>query len=158
MPEVMTEEDAERKAAMIRSATEVADAVDELKKNLENKGWSQAEMAALTLFNTMLQTSFAESMKDRHKEAHKKVEDIQERIKIKSIELAKERGFGTGEAVDPATDVLRTCIQMIMEGREIQAGAVFEDFFGMGTKGVLHSIALKARDDIAKEVHDEELS
>lgn len=153
LPPLLTEEEAERKANMIKAASEVAEAVDEMKKNLESRGWSLAEQAALTLFNTMLMTAFGEQMKNRHGDNKKRLEDIEERIKKRAVKLAKDTGFLRTKGSE---DVLITCMEMIIKNQEQQAGAVWESFHGEGTKGVLFSIAVKARDDIAKEIEKEE--
>jgi hypothetical protein len=156
LPELLTEEEAERKAAMIKAAREVAEAVNEMKINLESLGWSMAEQASLTLFNTMMMTSFSKSFEEREKTVQKKVEDIKVRIQERAIELAEKRGFG---ATNESREVVNTCITMLLAGRdENQVGAVWEDFYGEGTKGVLCAVLIKARDEVQAEVQKEEES
>lgn len=155
LPEILTEEEAERKVSMMKAASEVADAVDELKKNLEEKGWSLAEQAALTLFNTMLMTSFGEMMKSQQKDAKKKFEDVRERIQQRVVELTIKAGFLRDEHDRQSIDVLKSCVELIMDGHEERAGAVWDSYFGQNTRGVLFSIAVKARDEVAAEIEDE---
>lgn len=153
LPPLLTEEEAERKAAMMKAAAEVAEAVDEMKRNLEARGWSLAEQAALTLFNTMLMTAFGEQMKSRFQGAEKKLEQVKERIELRAFELAQKRGFADG---GEAVEVLKTCMQMIMDDKEAQARSVWEDFHGEGTAGVLVTVAKRARDEIAEEIRKED--
>lgn len=156
MPPLMTEEEAEAKIAMMKATEQVAEAVDGLKKNLEDRGWNPAEAAhtSTVLFNTLLMTSFNEAYKNKADEQEKKLEGAKERMIQYAVDLMKERGFAQ---TDGAEDVTRTAVQMLIEGKpEAQAAAVFEDFFGDGTKGVLFAVTMRARDRIKEELNEEE--
>lgn len=148
LPEILTEEEAERKAAMIKSAREVAEAANEMKVQLERLGWNIAEQAALTLFNTLLMTAFSEQMKNAGDKAEQRQKEFRERFLARAVELARQRGF-TGD------DVTKTCLQMLMDGKpEQQAIAVWEDFYGEGSGGVLFAIIKKTETEVKPD--DEE--
>lgn len=154
MPQIMTEEEAEKKVSIMKAAREVADSVDELKKQLENKGWSQAEMAALTLFNTLLMTSFSEQYKDTAGDRKKKIEEFKDRLEKKILERLTTNGFAKGH---DGREIATTCVKMLIDGKdENQVGAVWEDFYGEGTKGVLFSAVVKSRNELDAEIEKEQ--
>lgn len=145
MPPLLTAEEAERKAAMLKATEEVAEAADSLKTELERRGWSLAEQAALTLFNTLLMTAFGEEMKQKQDGRDQEVKSLKERSLDRAVSIAVERGF-------KAEDVTRTCVGMLLEGRpEEQAGAIWEDYYGEGSKGVLFSILVRTSKELEEE-------
>lgn len=150
MPQILTEEEAERKIAMIKAAGEVSEAVNEMKVKLEGLGWNMAEQAALTLFNTLLMTAFSEQMKHREDEREKAEKDYKKRFIREVISLANERGF-------TQDDITETCVTMIIDNKpEAQVAAVWEDYYGEGTKGVLFSIVHRVNRELADELEQKE--
>lgn len=145
-PQMLTEEEAEQKANMMKASREVAEAVTELRDELVKSNWNIAEQAALTLFNTMLMTAFGEGMRqsaDKRKEAQK---EFRAEIEERALKQLKKRGFGD-------TEINKSCISMLLDHRpEAQVGAVWEDFYGDGTKGVLFAAVKKVNDDYAEEL------
>lgn len=145
MPEILTEEEAANRAAMIKASSDVAFAVNEMKLQLETLGWSSSEQAALMLFNTMLQTSFAAQMDQQRNKAKEEHKSKLDRVLERAQELASDRGF-------PESDVNLTCFNMIFNnGDRERAAAVWEDFYGEGTRGVMITVAGKAMKEIEQE-------